>query len=128
VQIIKITLKQAEYLCNKKCGNNYPLIDALYARRPGIVQQEEEEPCPFCGSPTTWRYQEHYSTCSICEAEWTECIVLESNCSHIKEHAVVCDKLPRLKTELLIEFPYVVEAEEQQKCSVCGKEVVADGW
>ena len=85
------------------------------------------EKCCFCDSDDIVWHNEHYVFCKSCTAIYTNGMLIEKNCNHITEDSVCVDRLPWFK-ELRKDRPYIKEVNGEQVCSVCGKEVVADGW
>lgn len=107
------------------------------------------EECYFCGQLQTVRFAEHYIFCPNCAAIYTEMIVQESRCEHIKDGVPCVENTPRavnykwVKGEIVFSKPsfgpdfskpYIYEVWEEdgdsvtQHCSVCGEWCIADGW
>lgn len=78
--------------------------------------------CYFCGEDTV-RFHEHYFFCPECSAIYTYLIVWSSKCSHIKEGIPTVLREPWY-ADLRNKKAYI----KDEKCSICHKECVADGW
>lgn len=82
--------------------------------------------CYFCGKEKTIRFHEHYTFCPDCSAIYTNLMIQETNCDHIKDGVVVATREPWYKKSRKI--PFIKEKGDIQECSVCGKRCIADGW
>jgi len=99
----------------------------------GVVQEE----CYFCGQLRTIRFNEHYTFCPNCSAIYTFFILVDSNCEHVSNNtpAVIREPWYYRGPERPIK-PYIYEGKvlsygqirKVQKCSVCNKKCIADGW
>ena len=80
------------------------------------------ERCYFCGGPVTVE-DEHYIRCAECKNEYTN-LIIHDGCGHLN---VDCPTL--LSGNVTNGKPFVDQRDEEVSvCSVCGKEVLADGW
>jgi hypothetical protein len=79
--------------------------------------------CALCGYIETVPFHEHYTFCPDCSAIYTQMIVQEKNCDHIKDDTVVVEREPWYKSTRE-ETIYIFE----DACSVCKKKAIADGW
>lgn len=82
--------------------------------------------CYFCNNEETVLFQEHYIFCPNCSAIYTDLMIQESNCDHIKNGVVVAIREPWYAKNRNVLF--IKEKNNEQECSVCGKPCVADGW
>ena len=82
-----------------------------------------EEKCKFCGSEEIEIVHEHYTFCKDCTVLYTDMFVIKKSCNHFSDSATVVEREPWYK-EARGKFAYV----QDDQCSVCGKEVIADGW
>ena len=84
------------------------------------------EKCYFCNNEETVLFNEHYTFCPNCSAIYTDLMIQESNCEHIKNGIPVAVREPWYKGSRNV--PFIKEEGDMQKCSVCGKLCIADGW
>jgi hypothetical protein len=93
------------------------------------VGGEKPEECFFCGSQNTVPFNEHYTFCKNCTAIYTEMIVVETNCDHIKENSVIVDREPwfkKIRNKCKKEGKaYILK---DNRCSKCNAITIADGW
>jgi len=110
---------------------------------PGIEEEELDlcefgvvhEECYFCGQPRTILFNEHYIFCPNCAVTYTDMMIQESNCVHIKSGVPVVISNPwysgyndsnrkSMKTHI-----YLLDGEStMQFCSKCNLKCIADGW
>ena len=89
-----------------------------------------EEKCYFCGTKTI-RFHEHYYFCPECSAIYTYLIIQQSSCTHITTGVdfPTVIRVPWYKkvrdNKIYIRDDY---KDDNQRCSVCSKICVADGW
>jgi hypothetical protein len=79
--------------------------------------------CKFCGSENIVDVHEHYTFCTECTALYTKMILEKSNCKHISDSSITVERPPwykKARESIAYIFNY--------KCSVCGKDAIADGW
>ena len=89
----------------------------------------ERELCFFCGAKDTITIDEHYIFCKRCTALYTEMIVIERNCEHIGEDAIVAEREPwfrDLRKECRDNKAYILP--NAGRCSICNSITIADGW
>jgi len=88
-----------------------------------------DEKCYFCGQPKVVRFNEHYTFCPNCAAIYTYLMIQKSNCKHIKDGIPLLIHMRWVKKDIK---PYIYEEQlddgEIQRCSICGKICIADGW
>ena len=83
--------------------------------------------CYFCGNEETILFHEHYTFCPNCSAIYTDLMIQESNCDHVKSGVPVALREPWYAKNRNV--PFIKEdVLGFQKCSVCGKPCIADGW
>lgn len=82
--------------------------------------------CYFCGKEETITFNEHYTFCPDCSAIYTKLMIQESDCDHVKDGVPVAIREPWYASCRNILF--IKENDDEQKCSVCGKPCIADGW
>jgi hypothetical protein len=94
----------------------------------GVVHEK----CYFCGQPRTILFNEHYTFCPNCAVIYTDMIIQESNCDHIKSGVPVVISDPWFSTpnrQLRKTHIYLLDGMwTMQFCSKCNAECVADGW
>jgi len=82
--------------------------------------------CYFCDNEETILFHEHYVFCPNCSAIYTDLMILESNCKHVENGVPVALREPWYTKNR--NTPFIKEEGDMQKCSVCGKTCIADGW
>jgi len=87
---------------------------------------ENTEKCKFCNSEVI-TFDEHYTFCTSCSAIYTQMMVSETNCEHINENSLYVERAPWFKAARNT-IPYIKVEADKCSCSVCGKQVMADGW
>lgn len=87
------------------------------------------EKCPFCKSENLVAFHEHYTFCKECTAIYTYYIIRDSkiNCEHITKNTVCADRPPWFRN-IREATVYIEQTVESHACSVCGAEVIPDGW
>lgn len=91
-----------------------------------MPERKKINPCYFCGS-TTVRFAEHWKFCPECAAIYTNMIIWEKNCKHIKDRTPVARSDCWFKN-VRDKKVYIKEVNGVYVCSKCGKPVEADGW
>ena len=87
-----------------------------------------EETCYFCGQSKVIGFNEHYTFCPECSAIYTFMIIQRKSCEHITDDTPIAERSPWYKEYR--EKPHILSNSygTGQKCSVCSKHVLADGW
>jgi len=85
------------------------------------------ESCIFCKSTDLVTFSEHYTFCKNCSAIYTFNAVQEINCTHITKDSACVERPAWFKADR-DSVAYIKELGDRQVCSVCGAEVIADGW
>lgn len=87
-----------------------------------------KETCYFCGNRGGIGFKEHYFFCPYCSAIYTSMIVQRKSCNHITKDTPVTERPPWFKVFRLKPHILTVNGNVTQKCSICSKSVLADGW
>jgi hypothetical protein len=82
--------------------------------------------CYFCNNEETTLFHEHYTFCPNCSAIYTNLMIQESSCDHVKDGVPVTLREPWYEENRNV--PFIKEKGDEQECSVCGKSCIADGW
>lgn len=98
--------------------------------------------CPFCSHYPTIYHDEHWVFCPNCGADWTDMILQEIGCKHVRElvplnrekddvwgyHVgiMVVDTLPEVENHTI--NPNDEVFLHNNRCSKCGEKSMADGW
>ena len=113
------------------CDDRCPKCGSEIMPYRSFEMEEEVRECFFCKSREVISFKEHYTFCMECTAIYTECIVVESNCEHIKENAIIAEREPWFfdwrQNLCKKEIGYVV-GDSSGRCSVCNAIAIADGW
>jgi hypothetical protein len=83
------------------------------------------EKCMFCNSTELLTFSEHWTFCKDCSAIYTDMMKCETHCEHIKSDTKTVDRLPWFKSARTgCKEAFI----KDDKCSICGKTALADGW